>query len=147
MQRQISLDELLSILVARMDSLAYSDENQKTKLNIISRALYKKGLIEDEDIIESVREEHRILKELGAISELPSEEVVQAIADSILQWIKGDVEKIIQAMEEYETKLQEMMQKEQQSSKPKIDIASPAILEQLDKLNKGKGGGGSKLIY
>ncbi|KUK58229.1 MAG: Uncharacterized protein XD80_0955, partial [Synergistales bacterium 53_16] len=80
MQRQISLDELLSILVARMDSLAYSDENQKTKLNIISRALYKKGLIEDEDIIESVREEHRILKELGAISELPSEEVVQAIA-------------------------------------------------------------------
>ncbi|HAA47590.1 MAG TPA: hypothetical protein DCE03_03765 [Synergistaceae bacterium] len=147
MQRQISLDELLSILVARMDSLAYSDENQKTKLNIISRALYKKGLIEDEDIIESVREEHRILKELGAISELPSEEVVQAIADSILQWIKGDVEKIIQAMEEYETKLQEMMQKEQQASKPKIDIASPAILEQLDKLNKGKGGGGSKLIY
>ncbi|MDK2846492.1 MAG: hypothetical protein PWR18_1094, partial [Synergistales bacterium] len=145
MQRQISLDELLSILVARMDSLAYSDENQKTKLNIISRALYKKGLIEDEDIIESVREEHRILKELGAISELPSEEVVQAIADSILQWIKGDVEKIIQAMEEYETKLQEMMQKEQQASKPKIDIASPAILEQLDKLNKGKGGGGSKL--
>ncbi len=97
MQRQISLDELLSILVARMDSLAYSDENQKTKLNIISRALYKKGLIEDEDIIESVREEHRILKELGAISELPSEEVVQAIADSILQWIKGDVEKIIQS--------------------------------------------------
>jgi len=147
MQRQISLDELLSILVARMDSLAYSDENQKTKLNIISRALYKKGLIEDEDIIESVREEHRILKELGAISELPSEEVVQAIADSILQWIKGDVEQITRAMEEYERKLQEMMQKEQQASKPKIDIASPAILEQLDKLNKGKGGGGSKLIY
>jgi molecular chaperone DnaK (HSP70) len=147
MQRQISLDELLSILVARMDSLAYSDENQKTKLNIITRALYKKGLIEDEDIIESVREEHRILKELGAISELPSEEVVQAIADSILQWIKGDVEQITRAMEEYERKLQEMMQKEQQASKPKIDIASPAILEQLDKLNKGKGGGGSKLIY
>ena len=147
MQRQISLDELLSILVARMDSLAYSDENQKTKLNIITRALYKKGLIEDEDIIESVREEHRILKELGAISELPAEEVVQAIADSILQWIKGDVEQITRAMEEYERKLQEMMQKEQQASKPKIDIASPAILEQLDKLNKGKGGGGSKLIY
>ncbi|MFP4482363.1 MAG: hypothetical protein ACLFN0_06140 [Thermovirgaceae bacterium] len=148
MQRQIGLDELLSMLVARMDNLAYSDENQKTKFNIIARALYKKGLIEDEDIIESIREEHRILKELDAISELPSEEVVQAIADSILQWIKGDVEKITQAMEEYEKKLQEMAQKEQQSSKPKIDVASPAILEQLDKMNKGQGdGGGSKLIY
>lgn len=147
MQRQISLDELLSMLVARMDSLAYSDENQKTKFNIIARALYKKGLIEDEDIIESIREEHRILKELGAISELPSEDVVQAIADSILQWIKGDVEKITQAMEKYEKKLQEMIQKEQQSAKPRIDVASPAILEQLDKINKGHGGGGSKLIY
>jgi DNA-binding transcriptional MerR regulator len=109
--------------------------------------MYKKGLIEDEDIIESVREEHRILKELGAISELPSEDVVQAIADSILQWVKGDVEKITQAMEEYEQKLQEMMQKEQQSAKPKIDVASPAMLDQLDKMNKGQGSGGSKLIY
>lgn len=148
MQKQINLDELLSMLVAKMDSLAYSDENQKTKFNIIARAMYKKGLIEDEDIIESVREEHRILKELGAISELPSEDVVQAIADSILQWVKGDVEKITQAMEEYEQKLQEMMQKEQQSAKPKIDVASPAMLDQLDKMNKGQGsGGGSKLIY
>jgi hypothetical protein len=50
-------------------------------------------------------------------------------------------------MEKYEKKLQEMMQKEQQSAKPKIDVASPAILEQLDKINKGHGGGGSKLIY
>lgn len=147
MQRQIGLDELLSMLVARMDSLAYSDENQKTKFNIIVRAMYRKGLIEDEDIVESIREEHRVLKELGAISEIPSEDVVQAIADSILQWIKGDVEKITQAMDEYEKKLQDMMQKEHEAAKPKIDVASPAILEQLDKMNKGQGSGGSKLIY
>jgi hypothetical protein len=70
--------------------------------------------------------------------------VVEAMADSIMQWVKGDVEKIKEAMEEYEKKLREVMQKEQ-AAKPKIDVASPAVLEQLDKLNKGKGG--SKLIY
>ncbi|HCD71710.1 hypothetical protein [Thermovirga lienii] len=144
MPRQISLDELLSMLVARIDSLSYSDENHKTKFNILARALYRKGLLDDEDIKESIREEHRILKELGVITELPSEDVVEAMADSIMQWVKGDVEKIKEAMEEYEKKLREVMQKEQ-AAKPKIDVASPAVLEQLDKLNKGKGG--SKLIY
>jgi len=144
MPRQISLDELLSMLVARIDSLSYSDENHKTKFNILARALYRKGLLNDEDIKESIREEHRILKELGAITELPSDDVVEAMADSIMQWVKGDVEKIKEAMEEYEKKLREVMQKEQ-AAKPKIDVASPAVLEQLDKLNKGKGG--SKLIY
>jgi len=144
MPRQISLDDLLSMLVARIDSLSYSDENHKTKFNILARALYKKGLLDDEDIKESIREEHRILKELGAISEVPSEDVVEAMADSIMQWVKGDVNKIKEAMEEYEKKLREAMQKEQ-AAKPKIDVASPAILEQLDKINKGKGG--SKLIY
>ena len=144
MPRQVSLDDLLSMLVARIDSLSYSDENHKTKFNILARALYKKGLLDDEDIKESIREEHRILKELGAISEVPSEDVVEAMADSIMQWVKGDVNKIREAMEEYEKKLREAMQKEQ-AAKPKIDVASPAILEQLDKINKGKGG--SKLIY
>jgi len=144
MPRQVSLDDLLSMLVARIDSLSYSDENHKTKFNILARALYKKGLLDDEDIKESIREEHRILKELGAISEVPSEDVVEAMADSIMQWVKGDVNKIKEAMEEYEKKLREAMQKEQ-AAKPKIDVASPAILEQLDKINKGKGG--SKLIY
>jgi molecular chaperone DnaK (HSP70) len=132
------------MLVARIDSLSYSDENHKTKFNILARALYRKGLLDDEDIKESIREEHRILKELGVITELPSEDVVEAMADSIMQWVKGDVEKIKEAMEEYEKKLREVMQKEQ-AAKPKIDVASPAVLEQLDKLNKGKGG--SKLIY
>jgi len=144
MPRQVSLDDLLSMLVARIDSLSYSDENHKTKFNILARALYKKGLLDDEDIKESIREEHRILKELGAISEVPSEDVVEAMTDSIMQWVKGDVNKIREAMEEYEKKLREAMQKEQ-AAKPKIDVASPAILEQLDKINKGKGG--SKLIY
>ena len=144
MPRQVSLDDLLSMLVARIDSLSYSDENHKTKFNILARALYKKGLLDDEDIKESIREEHRILKELGAISEVPSEDVVEAMTDSIMQWVKGDVNKIKEAMEEYEKKLREAMQKEQ-AAKPKIDVASPAILEQLDKINKGKGG--SKLIY
>lgn len=60
MPMQISLDEVLSMLLARVDSLAFNDENLKTKFNILARAMYRKGLISDEDIVDSIREEHRI---------------------------------------------------------------------------------------
>lgn len=144
MPMQVSLDEILSMLLARVDSLAINDENSKSKFNIVARVLYKKGILTDVDILESIKEEHRMLKELGAIAEEPSDEIVQTIADGILQWIKGDVDSLKKGMEEYERKVQEAMAK-QQAQKPKIDVASPAVLQQLNRMG-GKGQGGGKLI-
>ena len=144
MPMQVSLDEILSMLLARVDSLAINDENSKSKFNIVARVLYKKGILTDADIVESLKEEHRMLKELGAIAEEPSDDIVETIADGILQWIKGDVESLKKGMEEYERKVQEAMAK-QQAQKPKIDVASPAVLQQLNRMG-GKGQGGGKLI-
>lgn len=143
MPMQVSLDEILSMLLARVDSLALSDENSKSKFNIITRALYKKGVLTDEDVVDSIREEHRMLKELGVIAEMPGEEMVAAIADNILQWIKGDVAALKKGMEDYEKKVQEAMSK--QSQKPRIDVASPAVLQQLDRMG-GKQGGGKIIL-
>ena len=144
MPMQISLDEVLSMLLARVDSLAFNDENLKTKFNILARAMYRKGLISDEDIVDSIREEHRILADLGLIQEVPADDVIRTVAEGILQWVKGDAAAIKKAMEDYEKKLQELAK--QQAEKPKIDVASPAVLQQLDMLI-GKGKGKSKLIY
>jgi hypothetical protein len=144
MPMQIGLDELLSMVMARLDGVAVNVENMKSKFNIMSRVLYKKGLISDEDILESIREEHRILKELGMIEELPSDEVLQSIADSILEWIKGDVDAIRKSMKDYEEKLRAMAN--EQAHKPKIDVASPAVLDQLDRMSGQSGKGGGKII-
>ena len=143
MPMQVSLDEILSMLLARVDGLALSDENSKSKINIITRVLYRKGIITDQDVIDSIREEHRMLKNLGLIAEEPEEDVIAAIAENILQWIKGDVDALKKGMEEYEKKMQEAMSR--QNQKPKIDVASPAVLQQLNRMG-GKQGGGSKLI-
>ena len=143
MPMQVSLDEILSMLLARVDGLALSDENSKSKFNIITRVLYRKGIITDQDVIDSIREEHRMLKNLGLIAEEPEEDVIAAIAENILQWIKGDVDALKKGMEEYEKKMQEAMST--QNQKPKIDVASPAVLQQLNRMG-GKQGGGSKLI-
>ncbi len=143
MAMQISLDEIISMLLARVESLAYSAENQKTRFNVMARVLYRKGLLSDEDILDAVRDEHHLLKDLGLIEEMPDEEMLRAAAESLLQWIKGDAAEIRRTMEEYENKMREMATKE--AVKPRIDVAPASALSQLDKLS-GKKPGGGKLI-
>lgn len=142
-QMQISLDELISMMMSRMDGLAANQENMKSRYNILGRVLYKKGILTEEDILDSIREEHRILKELGMIEQIPGDEELQPLADSILQWIRGDVEDIKKTIREYEEKIK-AAQQERQS---KIDIASSADLEMLNKIGgKGQEKSGGKFI-
>lgn len=133
---QISLEEIISMLLQRVDSLSASDENNKTKENIINRVLYNKGILTDEDITASVKQEYKMLKELGVIKEEPGEEMYRTITDGILQWIKGDVEGIKQSMADYEKKLQDFA-KAEAAKKPKIEVANANVLNQLDAANKG----------
>ena len=140
---QIGLDELLSMLMARVEGVTMDSENQKSRFNIMFRVLYKKGLISDRDLLDSVREEHRIMKELGMIEELPSREAMESAANGLLLWIKGDVAAIKQTMEDYEKRVSEAMAKQQKS---KIDVAPAAVLSQLDRIGARQQGGGKKLI-
>jgi hypothetical protein len=141
---QISLEEVITMLLSRVESLAMSDENGKTRFNVVTRVLYKKGILTDEDVAESVREEHRMLKELGMLQELPGEDVVKAVSDGILQWIRGDVASIKRAMEEYDKKIKEYAKEE--ARRPTIAVASPDVLHQLDRLSPPGSNKGGKLI-
>ena len=143
MAMQIGLDEIISMLLARVESLAYGAENQKTRFNVVARLLYKKGLLSDEEVLEAVRDEHRLLVDLGLVEEMPDDEMMKAAAESLLQWIKGDAAAIRRTMEDYEAKMREMATKE--ATKPKIDVAPASALSQLDRLS-GKKAGGGKLI-
>jgi hypothetical protein len=147
MPMQISLEEVITMLLSRVESLALNDENNKTKFNIIARVLYKKGLITDQDIVDSVKEEHWMLKELGMIPEEPGEDVAVSVADNILQWIRGDVGAIKKTMEEYEKKVKEYAR--EQEKKSSLTVASPDVLHQLDRLSSQQSAGnrgGSRLI-
>ena len=137
----IGLDELLSMLLARVDGMSMDSENQKSRFNIMFRILYKKGVISDNDVLDSVREEHRVLKELGMIEEMPSDEALENVVKGILLWIKGDSEAIQKTMEDYKKRVSDAMAKQ---SKPRIDVAPAAVLGQLDRMAPQQGG--KKLI-
>ena len=84
MPMQIGLDELLSMLLARVDGLAMDSENQKSRFNIMFRILYRKGIFSEADVLDAVREEHRILKELGMLEKMPEEEAIRSAADALM---------------------------------------------------------------
>ena len=135
---QIGLEEIISMLLQKVETLSANEENSKTKSNIIYRVLYNKGLLTEEDILESVRTEYHMLKELGAIPEEPKEEMYKAVANGIMQWIKGDIEGIKTSMKEYEEKLKAYA-KEEAAKKPKIEVANANVLNQLDAAQKQNG--------
>ena len=140
MAMQISLDEVLSMLLSRVDAMTVANENMKSKFNILARALYKKGFLTDEDLVQSVKEEHKLLLDLGAIKEMPDDEALRSIADNMIVWIKNDAEAIRKNMKDYEAKVKAMIEEEEK--KPRLDVASAADLQRLERMSGKKSGGG-----
>ena len=139
MPMQIGLDELLGMLVSRVEELALDNENQKSRFNIMFRMLYKKGLFNENDVLDAIREENKILLELGMIKAMPEDKTLKAAADNLMLWIKGDAKEIKRSIEELQKRIQEA---EEKQNKPKIETAPAGVLNELDRL----GGNNSKKL-
>lgn len=139
MPMQIGLDELLGMLVSRVEELALDNENQKSRFNIMFRMLYKKGLFNENDVLDAIREENKILLELGMIKAIPDDKTLKAAADNLMLWIKGDAKEIKRSIEELQKRIQEA---EEKQNRPKIETAPAGVLNELDRL----GGNNSKKL-
>ena len=64
---QMTLEDMLSLMMARIDSVAMSEESMKTKFDVLGRALYKKGIITDDDIVDAVRERGSSRRQLALL--------------------------------------------------------------------------------
>lgn len=138
---QIGLDELLTMLVSRVEEMGLDVENQKSRFNIMFRVLYRKGLFDENDVLEAIREENKILLELGLIKAMPDDKTLKAAADNLMLWIKGDAGEIRASLDEYRKRLEEA---QAQQNKPHIDVAPAGVLNELDRL--GANNNSKKLI-
>ena len=137
---QVSLEDLLAMLISRVDELSVDSESAKSRFNIMFRMLYKKGLFTENDVLEALTEENKIMLELGMIKSMPDTETLKAGAHSLMLWIAGDVNDIKHSMAELNKRIQEEAQKHQA---PKIETAPAGVLNELDRLG---GNNGKKLI-
>ena len=141
MPMQIGLDELLGMLVSRVEDMALDNENQKSRFNVMFRMLYKKGLFNEDDALEAIRDENRILLELGMIKSMPDDKTLKAAADNLMLWIKGDAKEIKRSIEEIQKRIQEAQEKQ---NRPRIETAPAGVLNELDRI--GANNQGRKLI-
>ena len=128
---QIGLDELLGMLLSRAEEASLEVENQKSKFNVMFRVLYKKGIFTENDVVEAIREENKIMLDLGMIKEMPDDKIISEAAENIMLWIKGDSKEIKSSLEEMKKKIQEETAKQ---NRPKIDVAPAGVLNELDRL-------------
>ena len=131
MPMQIGLDDLLGMLMSRVEEMSLDTENQKSKFNIMFRILYRKGIFNETDVFNSIKEENKLLLELGMIKEMPDDKTIKAAADNLMLWIKGDAKEIKNSLEEMRKRLQEAAEKQ---NKPKIDVAPAGVLNELDRI-------------
>ena len=131
MPMQIGLDDLLTVMMSRVEEMSLDTENQKSKFNVMFRILYKKGIFNETDVFNAIKEENKILLELGMIKEMPDFDTIKAAADNLMLWIKGDAGEIKNSLEEMKKRLQEAAEKQ---NKPKIDVAPAGVLNELDRL-------------
>lgn len=139
---QVTLDQLLSVIMARLESMETMIEDLKLKENITLRLLSKKIGVTKEDLQEAVKEEFEIMKKAGMIEseEVETTESENAMVEELYKWISGDVEELRKQIEEYKKRLKEVLEKEQKGKV--IDVAPPDLLQRLDQVKGKKGPGG-----
>ena len=133
---QVTLDQLLSVFMARLESLETMLEDLKLRENITLRLLSKKLVVSKEDIQEAVKEEFNVMKKAGMIesNEEAISESERTMAEELYKWIDGDVDDLRKQIEEYKKKLKEAIEKEQKGKV--IDVAPPDLLQRLEQLKK-----------
>ncbi|MBR6901450.1 MAG: hypothetical protein IKN30_05265 [Synergistaceae bacterium] len=56
MPMQIGLDDLLGMMMSRVEEMSLDTENQKSKFNVMFRILYKKGIFNETDVFNAIKE-------------------------------------------------------------------------------------------
>ncbi len=131
MPMQIGLEDLLGALVSGVEEAKIESENQKSRFNVMFRVLYKKGIFNENDVFEAIKDENKILLELGLIEKMPDDTALKAAADNLMLWIKGDTDEIKKSVEKIQQRLKAAAE---QQNKPKIDVAPAGVLNELDRI-------------
>jgi hypothetical protein len=143
---QVSLEDILTSLLSKVESLEATVDDLRVKSNVLFR-LYKEqnedNDVDKETIRNAVKEEFEISKKAGLINEGSSiDEAIDNVTDGLVKWLNGDVEEIRKQMEEYRKKVAEAMENDNV-----IDIAPANFVNQLKGNQQKKNNNENKLIY
>jgi predicted phage tail protein len=125
----MSLEELMNMLISRLEGLSASVEDLRFRINIIGSALTDQDVIKKEDIRAAVRKQLNIMKYLGSADNVDFN-TVEGLTESIMNWFDGDMSAIKAEYEQYKKIMEEAEEKIKKEGQ-RIEIAGPGSLGDL----------------
>lgn len=129
----MSLEELMNMLISRLEGLSASVEDLRFRINIIGSALADQDLIKKDDIRAAVRKQLNIMKYLGSTDNVDFN-TVEGLTDSIMNWFDGDMSAVKAEYEQYKKIMEEAEEKIKKEGQ-RIEIAGPGSLGDLKNKN------------
>jgi hypothetical protein len=129
----MSLEEIMSVILSRIEGLSASMEDLRFRINVIGSVMADKGSLTKDDVRAAVRKQLNIMKYLGSAEEVDLN-AVEGLSDSIMSWFSGDMSAIKAEFEEYQ-KLMEETEEKMKSEEKKIEIAGAGSLGDLSARN------------
>jgi hypothetical protein len=131
---QVTLDQLLSAIMSRMDSMESSLNDLRIKTNVLLRLMKEDDSEFSKDrVLEAVKSELEVMKQAGMLDSEDTNEISSSITDGIYNWLQGDVADIREKIDSYRKQMDESAE----DGDNVIDVASPDFLSRLENV-KGK---------
>ena len=143
---QISIEQIIQVIMAKLENIELSLEDIKFRSNVAIRILRDNDMLKEEEVKKAVEEEFKALKELDEEREEVSEEQIEQVSKGIIQWADNDLDEMKDRIKNYQEEMKEMMEKE--NSKADISVAPSNFVDQLNKNknNNKKGNGSGNII-
>lgn len=141
---QISIEQIIQVIMAKLENIELSLEDIKFRSNVAVRILRDNDMLNEEDVEKAVEEEFKALKELDEEREEVSEEQIKQVSKGIIQWADNDLDEMKDRIKNYQEQMKEAMEKE--NSKADISVAPSNFMDQLGKNNNNKGNGSGNII-
>lgn len=134
---QMDINDVFGAIITQTRMLANQCEDIQRTMNIIGRVLVENGILTEEKITNSLKKEYEVLKELGGVDDIPSDENIKSMVNNLMSTLSGDIDKVKDMIKRHEEEIKKHMEKR------KIETVDASVLGALD---KAASGGNKKLI-
>ena len=134
---EISIDKLLNILVSQVESISAAVEDLRLEQNVVGTVLMDSGMVNEEKIKNAVKKQFHVMKSLNPEEKI-NEEEIDLFTKEIVKWFQCDILSIKEDLERIQHMLKQMAKDSPKQDKGRIQIATPGLLNDLDRLKKTK---------
>ncbi|HOO74346.1 MAG TPA: hypothetical protein PLS66_03555, partial [Tepiditoga sp.] len=114
---QVSIEQIINIIMAKLETVEMTIEDLKFKNNIALRLLRENNLLTEDNLKKAVKDEYNTMLELeskenGENIEITDEQI-DGVVKNIIQWVDNDLEDMKKKINDYQKKMEEMMKNQQ----------------------------------